>query len=356
MPRRGAGFLVVIVACANACDRHPTPTPETTAVGSTPPLAVITAPVADPSPPIAGDARDAARAIFGAPTKPGRLVGVIEPATNGDPQYVGGGVLVSSVSGGRIVTVRSSAGELRIGGPFELGGTSSLATDGRHVCTSDRKSVRCAWLDGSGGNQRVGDTPTTGLWGNAGLMVRGASSGNARWLEASTDGFLTVRKVGLPPRFAAAAVEIESPTYWTAALIPLEGTGKPRFGATSDGRSDVADLGALDRAGWSGGDRLWPDGFVTGALSTEMVVAEKGEKQTTVTLPWSASGAFYFAKGTLMGFGKGATGSGGFVLIELHAHRATNFTPPGAQPIIAAGRVGQALVAITTRGEVLAWP
>lgn len=304
-----------------------------------------------------GDPREAARALFGNPPRPGRLLGTIEAATNGNPQTNTAGVLASTGAGGRVFTVYAAPDGLKIGGPIDLGSVRLLATDGPRVCASDRRTLRCANVDGSGVSQRsTGTSETNGLWGGPGVLLRATTTGSESGFEASENGFLTGRRVGIPKRRAVVAAVVESPTRWTVVLLPTEGTVKPRYGLSVDGgQSAIADFGALDRAGWSVGDRLWPEQLVTGAFSTETVVAERGEKQTTVTLPWSAAGGFAFARRSLMLFGRGATGSGGFLLLEFPSRHVTSFAPPGSQPFIAAGRVGGAIVAITSEGKVLSW-
>jgi hypothetical protein len=285
------------------------------------------------------------------------VIGTVEAATNGDPQINAAGVLVSAGSQGKLVTVYAAGDTLRVGGPIDLGAVRTLATDGPHVCASDRHTLRCANVDGGSGGQRsTGVGETTGLWGGPGVLLRATSAGIEMGLEASEDGFLTARRVEIPKRRAVVAALIETHTRWTSVLLPTEGTIKPRYGLSIDGgKTPIADFGALDRAGWSPGDRLWPDQLVTSAFSTETVVAERGEKQTTLALPWSAAGGFAFGRRALLLFGRGPTGAGGFLLVEFPSRHVTAFTPPGAHPIIAAGRVGGAIVAITNEGKVLAW-
>jgi hypothetical protein len=43
------------------------------------------------------------------------------------------------------------------------------------------------------------------------------------------------------------------------------------------------------------------------------------------------------------------------MLVEADTEKVTNVVPPGLQPIIAAGRVGGGIVAVTTTGKVLSW-
>lgn len=309
------------------------------------------------SPAFEGDAREAARAVFGAPPKPGRLIGTIEAATNGDPQVNAAGVLATTGAQGKVFTVYATADGLHVGGPIDLGNVRYLATDGPHVCASDRRTVRCARVDGAGAGQRpTGTSETSGLWGGPGVMLRATAEGLETGLEASEDGFATARRVITPRRRAVVAAVVETERRWTSIMMATEGTAKPRYGLTIDGgKTSMADFGALDRTGWSAGDRLWPDQLVTGAFSTETVVAERGEKQSTIKLPWSAAGGFAFARRALLLFGRGASGTGGFLLVEFPSRHVTTFVPAGAQPFIAAGRVGGAIVAITTEGKVLAW-
>ncbi len=285
------------------------------------------------------------------------MIGTVEAATNGNPQTNTAGVLASTGAGGKVFTVYASSDGLKVGGPIDLGSVRMLATDGPHVCASDRRVLRCANVDGSGAAQRsTGTSETNGLWGGPGVLLRATTNGYESGFEASEDGFLTGRRVGIPKRRAVVAAMVESRTRWTVVLLPTEGTVKPRYGLSVDGgQSPIADFGALDRTGWSIGDRLWPEQLVTGAFATETVVAERGEKQTTVTLPWSAAGGFAFARRSLLLFGRGATGSGGFLLVEFPSRHVSSFVPPGSQPFIAAGRVGGAIVAITDEGKVLAW-
>lgn len=309
-------------------------------------------------PPIEGDPREAARTVLGTPPRPGRLIGTIEAATNGNPQTNTAGVLATTGAGGRVFTVYASSDGLRIGGPIDLGSVRMLATDGPHVCASDRRVLRCANVDGGGVAQRsTGTSETTGLWGGPGVLLRATTAGYESGFEASEDSFLTGRRVGIPKGRTVVATVVESRTRWTVVMMPTEGTtNKPRYGLSVDGgQSPISDFGALDRTGWSSGDRLWPEQLVTGAFSTETVVAERGDKQNTVELPWSAAGGFAFARRSLMLFGRGATGSGGFLLVELPSRHVSTFVPPGSQPFIAAGRVGGAVVAITNEGKVLAW-
>ncbi len=353
-------WLVALTAmCAAACDRkaQPTETPEraqSSAVASAPPTAP---PQPAESPAIDGDVREAARQLFGIPPKPGVVIGTIEATTNGNPQVNAAGVLVSTGANGRVFTVYAAGESLRVGGPMDFGSVRSIATDGPHVCASDLHGLRCANVDGSDLGQRAtvrGDT--TGLWGGPGVMLRATRLGLETGLEASTDGFLTARRIEIPKRRAVVAAAIETHARWTTVLLPTEGTIKPRYGLTVDGgKTAIADFGALDRTGWSPGDRLFPDQLVTSAFSTETVVAERGEKQTTLTLPWSAAGGIAFGRRALLLFGRGRTGGGGFLLVEFPSRHVTSFTPPGSHPFIAAGRVGSAIVAITSEGKVLGW-
>lgn len=349
-----AGFSV-LTACwlvALGCDRKPAPpSPSAPAPTST------SAEVPTLSPTVEGDPREAARTLFGVPPKPGRVIGTVEAATNGDPQVNAAGVLATAGAGGKVFTVYTTADGLKIGGPIDLGSVRLLATDGPHICASDRHTLRCANVDGTGVAQRsTGTAETSGLWGGPGVLIRATNAGFDTGFEASEDGFLTARRIGIPKRRAIVAAVVESRTRWTSVLLPTEGTIKPRYGLTVDGgQTPIADFGALDRTGWSVGDRLWPEQLVTGPFSTETVVAERGEKQTTVTLPWSAVGGFSFAKRALLLFGRGASGSGGFLLVEFPSRHVTTFAPPGSHPFIAAGRVGGAIVAITNEGQVLAW-
>jgi hypothetical protein len=351
--------IAFVAMCAMACDRKarssdPPPPPPSSAVAT----ATQVAPTPSLPPAIDGDVREAARQLFGVPPRPGTLIGTVEAATNGDPQANAAGVLVSSGSQGKIITVYAAGDALRVGGPIDLGSVRTIATDGPHVCASDRHTLRCANVDGTGIGQRsTGVAETTGLWGGPGVLLRATSVGAELGLEASEDGFLTARRIVIPKRRTVVAAAVETHTRWTSVLLPTEGTNtKPRYGLTVDGgKSSMADFGALDRTGWSPGDRLWPDQLVTSAFATETVVAERGEKQTTLTLPWSASGGFPFGRRALLLFGRGPTGAGGFLLVEFPSRHVTAFTPPGSHPIIAAGRVGGAIVAITNEGKVLAW-
>ncbi|MBI2388327.1 MAG: hypothetical protein HYV09_01810 [Deltaproteobacteria bacterium] len=308
-------------------------------------------------PVIEGDARDAARALFGVPPKPGRVIGSIDATTNADPQVNAAGVLAFTGANGRVFTVFAGPSGLRVTGAVDLGPVRSLATDGPHVCASDRVSLRCADVDGGGVAVRtVSAGETTGLWGGQGVLLRASTNGLETSLEASEDGFVKTRPVEIPRRRKVVAAMIESPSRWTVVMLPTEGTIKPRYGLTVDaGRSAIADFGALDRTGWSNGDRLWSDQLVTGPFSTEMIVAERGEKQSSIALPWSAAGAFAFARRALFLFGRGVSGNGGFLLLEFPSRRVMSITPSGAHPFIAAGRVGGALVAVTNEGKVLAW-
>jgi hypothetical protein len=348
-------FAISFVALVAGCDRRRGNEGQGTTAPA-PPIQASAVPMPVAAPPIAGDARDALRDALGTPVKPGRLIASIEPATNGDPQANAAGVLVAAVGGGKVVTAYSVDGDVRVGGPLDLGTARFVATDGPHVCAANRSVLRCAWVDGTSSSAREAVADTTGLWGGPGVLLRGVGAGTSWSLEASHDGFLTTRKVQAPARWRVADVEIETTDKWSAVTIPMEGNPKPRLALTNDGgRTPIADFGAVDRLGWSYGDRLWPNQLVTGALATELVVAEHGEKQSTVPLPWAAAGGFAWAKGSIVLFGKGATGSGGFMLVEVAGKRVTNFTPPGLQPIIAAGRVGLHIVAITTAGKVVAW-
>lgn len=311
------------------------------------------------SPAVAGDPRSALRDLFGTPVGPGHVVTKIAPATNGDPQTNAAGVLVATVAGGRVLSVYatgSAVSDVKVGGPVDLGAARFLATDGPHVCAASRESLRCAWVDGTSATARALPGDTTGLWGGPSVLVRGVGAGTSWKLEASADGFLTEREVKAPHRFIVADLEIESATHWTAITVPTEGTAKVRLALTSDGgETPIADFGNVDRLGWSYGDRLWPGQLVTGALATELVVAERGEKQHTLKLPWAAAGAFPWANGSIVLFGRGATGTGGFMLVEVGSGTVTTFTPPGTGPIIAAGRVGARIAAVTSDGRVLAW-
>jgi len=356
---RSSLVISCIVGCTMACDRKSEksdPTPTTTAAPVTN-QAPQSPPTPSLPPSIDGDVREAARQLFGLPPKPGELIGTVEAATNGDPQANAAGVLVTAGAGGKVFTVYAAGDALRIGGPIDLGSARTIATDGPHVCASDKHSLRCANIDGSGIGQRsTGVAETTGLWGGPGVLLRATSAGLETGLEASEDGFLTARRIAIPKRRAVVAAALETRTRWTSVLLPTEGTIKPRYGLTLDGgKSSMADFGALDRTGWSPGDRLWPDQLVTSAFSTETVVAERGEKQTTLTLPWSAVGGFAFGRRALLLFGRGASGAGGFLLVEFPSRHVSTFSPPGSHPFIAAGRVGGAIVAITNEGQVLAW-
>jgi hypothetical protein len=194
------------------------------------------------------------------------------------------------------------------------------------------------------------------LWGGPGVIVRGVGAGLGWHLAATEDAFLTARDVQTPTHWLVADLEIETQTKWSAVTVPMEGNAKPRLALTADGgKTAISDFGAVDRLGWSYGDRLWPGQLVTGALATELVIAEQGEKQSTISLPWAAVGGFPWGKNALVLFGKGPTGNGGFMLVEIKGKRVTSFTPPGIAPIIAAGRAGSAVVAITSAGKVLAW-
>lgn len=351
-------WLIAVAALhVAACDRRAQSGPS----GAQPSVAIASAPSPPPQPSlppvIDGDVRDAARTLFGVPPKPGALVGRVEAATNGDPQTNAAGVLATTGAQGKVVTVYAAGDEIRIGGPIDLGSVRSLATDGPHVCASDRLVLRCAKVDGSNISQRpTGTTETTGLWGGPGVLLRATRNGLETGLEASEDGFLTARKIEIPKRRIVVAAAVETHTRWTSVLLPTEGTIKPRYGITVDGgKTPIGDFGALDRTGWSPGDRLFPDQLVTSAFSTETVVAERGEKQTTLNLPWSAAGGFAFGRRSLLLFGRGATGAGGFLLVEFPSRHIASFTPPSGHPFIAAGRVGNAIVAITNEGQVLAW-
>jgi hypothetical protein len=349
---------IIVATVALACDRKPAP--PAPAPPASAPITTTAPSMATPAlpPTIEGDPREAARAMFGNPPRPGRVIGTVEAATNADPQTNTAGVLATTGAGGKVFTVYASADGLRVGGPMDLGSVRLLATDGPHVCASDKRTLRCANVDGGGLAQRsTGTSETTGLWGGPGVLLRSTTSGVEAGFEASEDGFLTGKRVGIPKRRSVAAAVVESRTRWTVVMMPTEGTNnKPRYGLSVDGgQSPISDFGALDRTGWSVGDRLWPEQLVTGPFSTETVVAERGEKQTTVTLPWSAVGGFTFGRRSLMLFGRGATGSGGFLLVEFPSRHVTTFAPPGSHPFIAAGRVGSAIVAITNEGKVLAW-
>ena len=349
------GDVAIVIALAAACDRRRGNDTQG-ATGPAPPIRASAVPIPIPSPPIVGDARNTLRDVLGTPVKPGREIATIDPATNGDPQANAAGVLVAAVSNGKVVTAYEAGGEVHVGGPFDLGTARFVATDGPHVCAANRNVLRCAWVDGSSAAPREAAGDTTGLWGGPGVLLRGVGAGTSWTLKASEDGFLGTRDVQAPQRARITDLEIETANKWSAVSIPMEGTAKPRLALTTDGgHTPIADFGAVDRLGWSYGDRLWPNQLVTGALATELVVAERGEKQTTVDLPWAAAGGFPWSKGAIVLFGKGATGSGGFMLVEVSSKHVTNFTPPGLQPIIAAGRVGAHIVAITTAGKVVAW-
>lgn len=343
---------VFVATVALACDRKPAPPAEPAAPATAAPNPVPVSPS-----PLSGDPREAARTLFGTPPRPGRVVGTVEAATNGDPQINTSDVLATTGAGGRVYTIYGSSEGVRIGGPIDLGSVRLLATDGTHVCASDKSTLRCAKVDGSATAQRsTGVSATTGLWGGPGVLLRATVNGTESGFEASEDGFLTARRVGILKRRAVVAAVVESRTRWTTVLLPTEGTIKPRYGLTVDGgQTPIDDFGALDRTGWSSGDRLWPEQLVTGAFSTETVVAERGEKQTTVTLPWSTVGGFSFAKHSLLLFGRGASGSGGFLLVELPSRKVTTFTPPSSHPFIAGGLVSGSIVAINNEGQVLAW-
>lgn len=354
-----ACLLALVATQVAACDRKAQP-------GGTnaPAQPSVAAPATQTPPPqpalpptIDGDVREAARSLFGVPPKPGAVIGTVEAATNGDPQVNSAGVLVSAGAQGKVVTVYAAGDELRIGGPIDLGSVRTIATDGPHVCASDHLTLRCANVDGSNVTKRpTGTTETTGLWGGPGVLLRATRNGLETGLEASEDGFVTARKIEIPKRRVVVAAAIETHARWTTVLLPTEGTIKPRYGLTVDaGKSAIGDFGALDRTGWSPGDRLFPDQLVTSAFSTETVVAERGEKQTTLNLPWSAAGGFAFGRRALLLFGRGATGAGGFLLVEFPSRHVASFTPPSGHPFIAAGRVGSAIVAITNEGQVLAW-
>lgn len=356
MKVRGAWLAFGVLLAA--CDRKEAPPPPpSVAATTTGTVSVTSTPIPAVPPVIEGDARDAARALFGIPPKPGRVIGSVGATTNAEPQVNTAGVLAFTGANGRVFTVFGGPTGLRVAGPMDLGPVRSLATDGPHVCASDRVSVRCADVDGGGVAVRtVTAGETTGLWGGQGVMLRASTNGLETSLEASADGFSTTRAVEIPRRRKVVAATVESPTRWTVVMLPTEGTVKPRYGLTVDaGRTAIADFGALDRAGWSNGDRLWSDQLVTGAFSTETIVAERGEKQSSITLPWSAAGAFAFARRALFLFGRGNSGNGGFLLLEFPSRRVTSITPSGAHPIIAAGRVGGAIVAVTDEGKVLAW-
>lgn len=346
---------LVVIVCAASC-RRAAPIVEQQGAPA-PPIHATAVPIPLQSPPITGDARTTLRDLFGVPPRPPRVIAEIEPATNADPQSNAAGVLVATVSGGKVVTVYFANGDFHAGGPIDLGTARFVATDGPHVCAASRTSMSCAWIDGSSPSSRPVTGETTGLWGGPNVLVRGVGSATAWSLKASEDGFLTTRDVGAPARSMLADLEIETTLHWSAVTIPMEGTAKPRLALTTDGgKTPVSDFGSVDRIGWSYGDRLWPNMVVTGALSTELVVAEKGEKRTTIPLPWPAAGGFPWTAGALVLFGRGATGNGGFMLVEVHEKRVTNFTPPEIRSIIAAGRVGEGIAAITTDGHVVAWP
>ncbi|GAC1357938.1 MAG: hypothetical protein NVSMB47_10920 [Polyangiales bacterium] len=357
---RTAGVLAVL-GCM-ACHRRDGAGggAEQQTVGEAPPIVASVAPSPNPAPPIGGDARGTFRDVFGTPPRAPRLLATIEPATNGDPQANAAGVLVSTVGGGKVLTVYQADGAMHVGGPLDLGTARFVATDGPHVCAASRTSLRCAWVDGGSATAREARGETTGLWGGPGLMLRALATPPG-WtkgptLKASGDAFLTARDVEAPHHQVVVDVEIETANKWTAVTIPIEGTARPRLSLTVDGGlTPLSDVGGIDRQGWSYGDRLWPKGLVTGALSTELLIVEQGQKQAPITLPWAAAGGFVWGTGSLVLFGKGITGSGGFMLVELASKRVTNVVPPGIAPIIAAGRVGDGIVAITTGGKVLGW-
>lgn len=344
----GRGVWLAVGFLVGACERAPAPTKSEPAPVEPPP--VTTATTAAPTP---SDPRDAVRALLGVPPKPGRVVATIEATLNVDPQVNAAGVLAFTGAQGKVFTVAPGP---KAAGPIDLGAVRSIATDGAHVCASDKRQLRCANVDGSGVVHRTVAADTTGLWGGQGVLLRATASGLDTGLEVSEDGFATSRRVEIPKRKTVVAAVVESPTRWTVVLLPNEGTIKPRYGLTVDaGKTPIADFGALDRVGWSSGDRLFSDQLVTSAFSTETVIAERGAKQSTVTLPWSAAGGFAFAGHALLLFGRGATGNGGMLLLELPSRRITSFTPPGAHPFVAAGRVGGAIVGVTNEGKVLAW-
>jgi hypothetical protein len=348
---------LLTAALAVACDRKPPPPAPVAPASAQPPQGTITGPTPLVSEVISGDPKEAARRLFGTPPKPGRVIGTVEATTNGDPQTNAAGVLALTGANGRIFTVYAASDGLKIGGPIDLGSVRMLATDGPRICASDRRTMRCANIDGSGVAQRsTGVAETAGMWGGPGVLLRATQSGSEYGFEASEDGFLTARRIGIPKRRSVVAAVVESRTRWTTVVLPTEGTIKPRYALTLDGgATPISDFGALDRTGWSTGDRLWPDQLVTGAFATETVVAERGEKQTTVTLPWSAAGGFAFAKHALLLFGRGASSNGGFLLVEFPSRHVSTFAPPGSHPFIAAGLVGGAIVAVTNEGQVLAW-
>jgi hypothetical protein len=307
--------------------------------------------------PIEGEPRAAARTVFGWPARPGRVVGRVAAVTNADPQVATAGVLAATGAQGKVVTVYATGDAIAVTEGIDLGPVRSIATDGPNVCASDRRTLRCARVDGSAVVVRPsGASETAGLWGGPGVLLRGTRSGLESGLEASEDGFESVRWVALPRARSIAAAVVETKTRWTAILLPNEGGQRPRYGLTLDaGTTPLADFGTLDRSGWSSGDRLWPDQLVTSALSTETVIAERGEPHTTLKLPWAASGAIAFARRALLLFGRGPTGAGGFLLVELPSRRITSIVPPGGRPIVAAGRVGRSIVAIHDDGAVVAW-
>jgi hypothetical protein len=336
-----------------ACNKHGG---EGKTVGPAPPVSATVAATPKIPSAITGDARTAFRDVFGTPPKTGREIGSIEPATNGDPQSNEAGVLVATVGNGRILTAWFSDGAFHVGGPIDLGNARFVATDGPHVCAANRNAMRCAWIDGGNPTARelVGDT--TGLWGGPGVFVRASAPTSKSPLLATNDAFAKVRDVAMPSHMQVADVEIESAQKWSVVTVPKEGSSRPRLAITGDGgKTAIADAGAIDRQGWSYGDRLWPDMLVTGALSTELVVAEMGQKQQEIELPWSAAGGFAWSKNAIVLFGKGIGGSGGFMLVEVDTQKVTNVVPPGLQPIIAAGRVGDGVVAVTSAGKVLSW-
>lgn len=354
MVRRSILALTAVVA-GLACNRRGAPVQENGSAPA-PPISATAVPLPAASPPIGRDPRDAIHDVFGTPVRAGRELATIEVATNGDPQVDEAGVLVATVGGGRVVTVFFANGDFHVGGPFDLGTARFVATDGPHVCAASRNAMRCAWVDGSSALPRDLPGETTGLWGGSGIFVR-ASTPNAKSpIVVTADAFIGWKDVPTPSHVQVVDVEIETAQSWSMVTVPKEGNARPRLAVTSDGgATPIADAGSIDRQGWSYGDRLWPNRIVTGALSTEMLYAQSGQKQQEIELPWAAAGGFSWTKDSMVLFGRGLTGSGGFMLVELAGKRVTNVVPPGIQPIIAAGRVGDGIVAITSAGKVLGW-
>ena len=173
--------VLIVATLTAACDRRSAHVEPPVHAGAEDVGAVVSATAAAApalAPVIVGDVREAARQLFGVPPRPGRLIGTVDAATNGDPQANEAGVLVTSGARGKVFTVYAAGNELRIGGPIDLGSVRSLAVDGPHVCASDRRTLRCANVDGSGVVQRsTGATETTGLWGGPGILLRATASG-----------------------------------------------------------------------------------------------------------------------------------------------------------------------------------